>query len=115
MIQKKAIMKKEVNRPEEKAKKGKSQDLPYNPEVTKEDRQALNEKGQSMDKGQDKELDRKQDVDFTANDLDVPASNSNRPNKEGRIPDEQNWQYNKKGARPDETKQKDHPESDDKI
>lgn len=107
-------MKKKVNRPQEEAKKGKP-DLPYNPEVTKEDEQALNEKGQSMNKGQDKVLDREQEVDFSADELDVPASNSNLPEKEGRIPDEQNWQYNKKGARPDEAKQKDHPKSDKEI
>jgi len=40
-------------------------DLPYNPEITKEDKQALNEKGRSMDKGQDRELDHKEQVDFT--------------------------------------------------
>lgn len=34
-------MKKEVNRPEEEKKTGKPEDLPYNPEVTNEDMQAL--------------------------------------------------------------------------
>lgn len=108
-------MKKEVKRPQEEAKKSKPEDLPYNPELTREDEQALNEKGRSMNKGQDKDLDRKNDVDFTADELDVPASNSNLPDKEGRIPDEQNWQYNKKGARPDREKSKDHQKSDEKI
>ncbi|MCB7480128.1 hypothetical protein [Christiangramia sediminis] len=108
-------MEKKVNRPEEKEKKSKPADMPYNPEVTKEDKQALNAKGRSMNKGQDKALDRKRDVDFTADELDVPASNANLPDKEGRIPDEQNWQYNKKGARPDQEKSKDHPGSDEKL
>lgn len=108
-------MKKEVNRPQEEAKKSKPEDLPYNPEVTNEDKQALNDKGRSMNKGQDKDLDRDQKVDFTAEELDVPASNSNLPDKEGRIPDEQNMQYNNKGARPDHKKSTDHPKSDDKI
>ena len=108
-------MKKEVNRPEEEAKKSKPENLPYNPEVTKEDEQALNEKGRSMNKGQDKDLDRERKVDFTGNDLDVPASNSNRPDKEGRIPDAQNKQYNQKGARPDRKRSTDHPKSDEKI
>lgn len=108
-------MEKKVNRPEEEAKKSKPEDMPYNPEVTKEDKQALNEKGRSMNKGQDKDLDRERDVDFTADELDIPASNSNLPKEEGQIPDEQNWQYNKKGARPDQKKSKDHPESDEKI
>lgn len=108
-------MKKEVKRPQAEAKTSKPEDLPYNPKLTREDEQALNEKGRSMNKGQDKDLDRKEDVDFTANGLDVPASNSNLPDQEGRIPDEQNWQYNKKGARPDREKSKDHPKSDEKI
>jgi len=33
-----------------------NEDLPYNPEITKEDKEALNEKGRS-NKGQDKDLD----------------------------------------------------------
>ncbi len=109
-------MKKEVNRPEEEKKKGKPEDLPYNPEVTGEDKQALNEKGRSMNKGQDKALDdREAPVDFTANELDIPASNDAKPPKEGKIPDEQNWQYNDKGSRDSKDKSKDHPKSDKKI
>ncbi|MDX1543194.1 MAG: hypothetical protein R3214_04535 [Christiangramia sp.] len=108
-------MKKEVNRPEEKNKKGKPEDLPYNPEVTQEDKQALNEKGRSMNKGQDKALDRKQPVDFTAEEMDVPGSNTEGSARDGNIPDEQNWQYNKKGSRPGRQKSKDHPNSDKKI
>ncbi|WP_300438193.1 hypothetical protein [Christiangramia sp.] len=108
-------MKKEVKRPQEEAKKSKPKDMSYNPEVTKEDEQALNAKGRSMNKGQDKDLDREREVDFTGKDLDIPASNSDLPNKEGRLPDEQNWQYNKKAARPDHKKSTDHPKSDEKI
>jgi len=108
-------MKKEVNRPEEEAKKSKPENLPYNPEVTKEDEQALNEKGRSMNKGQDKALDHKKDVDFTGNDLDVPASNADIPKEKGQLPDEQNRQFNNKGARPDHEKSTDHPKSDEKI
>ncbi|MCG9972409.1 hypothetical protein [Christiangramia crocea] len=108
-------MKKEVNRPEEEKKKGKPEDLPYNPEVTKEDKQALNEKGKSMNKGQDKALDREEPVDFSAEELDVPGSNNEESNNEGQIPDEQNWQYNKKGSRPDRQKAKEHPNSDEDL
>lgn len=108
-------MKKEVNRPEEESKKKKPEDLPYNPEVTKEDKQALNEKGRSMNKGQDKELDREEPVDFTADNLDIPGSNNSEPTEETQIPDVQNRQFNKRGERPDRQKEKDHPKSDKKI
>lgn len=108
-------MEKKVNRPEEDRKKGKPEDLPYNPDVTKEDKKALNEKGRSMNKGQDKALDRDRPVDFTAEEMDVPGSNDAKPDKEGQLPDEENWQYNKKGARPDSEKAKEHPDSDEKL
>ncbi|MDT0676958.1 hypothetical protein [Autumnicola musiva] len=108
-------MKKEVNRPEEENKKKKPEDLPYNPEVTKEDKQALNEKGRSMNKGQDKELDRDRPVDFTGKDLDIPASNDNLPdNEKNPNPDEQNRQFNERGARQERDKAKDHPDSQTK-
>lgn len=109
------MMKKEVNRPSEEAKKSKPEDLPYNPEVTKEDKQALNEKGRSMNKGQDKDLDRNKKVDFTAEEMDVPASNDAKPGKRSELVDEENMQYNEKGSRPDHKKSTDHPKSDEKI
>lgn len=108
-------MKKEVNRPEEEKKKGKPEDLPYNPDVTTEDKQALNEKGRSMNKGQDKALDREEDVDFTAENLDIPGSNNDETGQGTTIPDEQNRQFNKRGERPDRQKEKDHPKSDNDI
>lgn len=108
-------MQKKVKRPAEEKKKGKPEDLPYNPEVTKEDKQALNQKGRSMNKGQDKDLDREKPVDFTAHKMDVPASNQNKPSKEGEIPDEQNWQYNKKGSPKARDMATDHKGSDKKI
>lgn len=108
-------MKKEVNRPQEEAKKKKPEDLPYNPEVTKEDKQALNEKGRSMNKGQDKQLDRDKNVDFTAEEMDIPASNDSKPEDKSQLVDEENMQYNEKGSRPDHKKSTDHPKSDKKI
>ncbi|TRO66508.1 hypothetical protein [Christiangramia sabulilitoris] len=81
-----------------------SEETTYNPEVTKEDKQALNEKGRSMNKGQDRALDREREVDFTASELDIPGSNDARPTKEGEIPDEQNLQYNDRGSRPEHKK-----------
>ena len=108
-------MKKEVNRPQEESKKKKPEDLPYNPEVTKEDKQALNEKGRSMNKGQDKQLDRDKDVDFTAEKMDIPASNDSKPQDKSELVDEENMQYNEKGSRPDHKRSSDHPKSDEKI
>lgn len=108
-------MKKEVNRPEEEKKTGKPEDLPYNPEVTNEDMQALNDKGKSMNKGQDKDLDRQRKTDFTPDELDIPASNDAKPNDGTDLVDEENMQYNKKGARPDRDISRDHPNSDKKI
>ncbi|MCP9200388.1 hypothetical protein MKO06_10735 [Gramella sp. GC03-9] len=108
------MMEKKVNRPEEEKKKGKPDNLPYNPDVTSEDKQALNQKGRSMNKGQDKDLDRERDVDFTSDEMDIPASGANDP-EEGDLPDAQNYQYNKKGKREDWEKSKDHPKSDKKI
>ncbi|MDT0685739.1 hypothetical protein [Autumnicola psychrophila] len=93
--------------------KEKKEDLPYNPDVTKEDKQALNEKGRSMNKGQDKALDRERPVDFTGKDLDIPASNDSLPDSDKNPnPDEQNFQFNERGARPDRDKAKDHPDSE---
>jgi len=108
-------MKKEVNRPQEEAKKSKSEDLPYNPELTKEDNQALNDKGRSMNKGQDKDLDRNKEVDFTADELDVPASNDTKRREKSEMVDEENMLYNKKGSRAEHKKSSDHPRSDEKI
>ncbi|MBZ9729020.1 hypothetical protein LB467_04920 [Salegentibacter sp. JZCK2] len=75
---------------EEKKKK-------YNPDITSEDKQALNEKGRSMDKGQDKELDRDVPVDFTADNLDIPGRNQNKKNDREELVDEENYQFNQKG------------------
>ena len=110
-------MDKKVNRPEEEKRKGKPEDLPYNPEITSEDKQALNKKGRSMNKGQDKDLDenRERKADFTPDELDIPASNDTKPQDKSELVDEENMQYNKKGAREDHERAKDHPRSDKKI
>ncbi|PKD17113.1 hypothetical protein APR41_06675 [Salegentibacter salinarum] len=71
----------------------------YNSDVTAEDKQALNEKGRSMNKGQDKELDREKPVDFTADNLDIPgSSNQTAKNDKDKLVDEENYQFNKKGT-----------------
>ncbi len=108
-------MDKKVNRPEEEKKKAKPENLPYNPDITSEDKQALNDKGKSMNKGQDAAKNRKREADYTANELDVPASNDNKPQNRSELVDEENMQYNKKGAREDHERAEDHPRSSKKI
>lgn len=76
-----------------------NKDLPYNPDITQEDKEALNEKGRSMNKGQDRELDHKEKVDFTPDELDIPASNDSRPEDKTDLVDEENMQFNNKGAK----------------
>ena len=98
-------MKNEVKRSEEKKTKG-EKDLPYNPNITNEDKQALNEKGRSMNKNQDKELDRQKDVDFTGKNLDIPGSNYDGTSKQKDIPDEANRQFNERGERTRKSEEK---------
>ncbi|WP_298247160.1 hypothetical protein [uncultured Christiangramia sp.] len=81
-----------------------NEDLPYNPEITKEDKEALNEKGRSMKKGQDKDLDRIEQIDFTPDELDIPASNETKPKDKAGLVDEENMQFNKKGATSEDEK-----------
>ncbi|UAB83577.1 hypothetical protein INR75_15560 [Zunongwangia sp. SCSIO 43204] len=97
--------------------RNKDQDLPYNPEITKEDEQALNDKGKSMNKGQDAELDNKATpTDFTAENLDIPGRNEADVSTDGAdIPDEENYQFNERGTKPEHQKQSEHPKSDEKI
>ena len=70
----------------------------YDSNVTAEDKQALNKKGRSMNKGQDKELDREKPVDFTADNLDIPGSNQTAKNDRDELVDEENYRFNKKGT-----------------
>ena len=97
--------------------RNKDQDLPYNPEITKEDEQALNDKGKSMNKGQDAELDNKATpTDFTAENLDIPGRNEADVSTDGAdIPDEENYQFNERGTKPEHQKESEHPKSDEKI
>ena len=83
-------------------------DLPYNPEITKEDKEALNEKGRSMNKGQDKDLDQKEQVDFTPDELDIPGSNDSRPEDKTDLVDEENMQFNNKGAKEEDVKSREN-------
>ena len=91
-------------------------DLPYNPDITDDDRQALNEKGHSMNRGQDKDLaDRERKVDFTGKDLDIPGRNERDTSTGTGIPDEENYQFNQRGSRSEEKKKSEHPNPDRDI
>lgn len=106
-----------ANKPIRKEDNIEINDLPYDPNVNSDDIQALHERGLSMDQGQDKALaDRERPVDFTAKDLDIPGRNEADTTHNGADnPDEENYQFNKRGARPEETKKADHPNPDREI
>ena len=54
-------------------------------------------------------------LDFTADSMDIPASNNAKPVDKTDLVDEENRQFNKKGSRPEHKKSSDHPRSDEKI
>jgi len=86
----------------------------YNPDITAEDKQALNKKGRSMNKGQDKELDKEKPVDFTADNLDIPGSNQTAKDDDEKLVDEENYRFNKKGVSKKNKSLDDIPDPDTK-
>jgi len=86
----------------------------YDSDITAEDKQALNEKGRSMNNGQDKDLDREKPVDFTADNLDIPGSNQTAKDDKEKLVDEENYRFNKKGAPEDRKSLDDLPDPDTK-
>ncbi|APS39707.1 MULTISPECIES: hypothetical protein [Salegentibacter] len=84
----------------------------YDSDVTSEDKQALNKKGRSMNKGQDKELDREKPVDFTADNLDIPGSNQTAKNDRDELVDEENYRFNKRGTEKEKRDLDDIPDPD---
>lgn len=76
-------------------------DIPYDPNITKDDKQALQERGQNMSPTDDQFLaDRERPVDFSAEDLDIPGRNQADTSHRGTdIPDEQNFQYDRSGMK----------------
>lgn len=95
----------------------KPKDLPYEPDITREDEMALPDKGLSMNQDEDRFLkEREKTVDFEADNLDIPGRNEPDTTSQGSdIPDEDNMQFNQRGKRKDETKDLDHPESDKPV
>src|SRR5699024_10683489 len=84
-----------VNNPdlaeEEGLRSPKEEDLPYNPDVTDEDLENLQHDNQHTDGGDDEMLrERREEVDFTGEDLDVPGSKTARESGRKGLPDEEN-------------------------
>ncbi|MGB7393373.1 MAG: hypothetical protein WA913_03165 [Pricia sp.] len=66
----------------------------YDPDVTQEDIDALGSKGLSMDTGDDRILEkRKQKLDFTGDNLDVPGRDTTNNTTTKNLKDEENTLY----------------------
>lgn len=106
-----------ANKPKREKDHIENNDLPYDPNINRDDKFALNDKGHSMDRGQDRDLaERERPVDFAGEDLDIPGRNErDTTHKNSEIPDEDNHQFNERGIRPDETRKEEHPNPDRKI
>jgi hypothetical protein len=82
----------------------------YNSDITAEDKQALNKKGRSMNKDQDKE----KSVDFTTDNLNIPGSNQTAKDDKDKLVDEENYKFNKKGTSKKNKNLEDLPDPDTK-
>ena len=78
-----------------------NENLPYNPEITKNDKDILRQENIHGDGGDDQQLrDRKKKVDFEGKDLDIPGSNqAKKQNNQSGLPDEENHLYSQGGDR----------------
>lgn len=81
-----------------KLKKKKEKKLPYNPEITEEDKKKLGDAAQNLrnDSGDDLLLkNREKKVDFTGKNLDVPGSRENKKKRKkgDTLKDEENELY----------------------
>ena len=106
-----------ANKPKREDDKIEKNEMPYDPNINKDDMQALQDKGLSMDQGQDKSLaERKRPIDFAGKDLDIPGRNeANTTHNGADIPDEANYQFNKRGVRSDADKNSEHPDPDREV
>lgn len=74
----------------------------YNSNVTKDDLQALGKKGLNMDTGDDSLLqDRKERIDFSGEDLDVPGRHEANLTPNSGLKDEENSLFGQGGDRKD--------------
>ena len=82
--------------------------LPYNPDITKEDLNALGDTSGNLKtgKGQDKELlNRNDNVDFTGKNLDVPGRTLPEDQNGSTMKDEENQLYSQGGPGNDHLEQ----------
>lgn len=82
--------------------------LPYDPNITKEDVNALGDKTGNLHKGkgQDQELlNRENQVDFTGKDLDVPGRTLPKNRNASEFKDEENQLYSQGGPGNDHLEQ----------
>ncbi|MBT0607968.1 hypothetical protein [Aequorivita echinoideorum] len=87
---------KENNKPKTSSQSN-DEKLPYNPEVTKHDRDILEQSNIHGDGGDDQQLrDRMENVDFEGKDLDVPGRNQAKK-KNGKFTDEENKLFSQGG------------------
>jgi hypothetical protein len=101
MIMEKSDNKPKANKPLRETDNMEKSDLPYDPNINKDDKQALQERGHSMSPTDDQFLaDREESVDFAAEDLDIPGRNIADTTQRGTdLPDEENFQYDKSGVK----------------
>lgn len=90
-----------ANKPLRDSDRIEKNDLPYDPNINRDDKQALQERGLNMSPADDEFLaDRERPVDFAADDLDIPGRNEADTTHRGTdIPDEENFQYDQSGVR----------------
>lgn len=88
-------------------KENEDEKLPYDPELNREDRQALPDENLSMDMEDDRDrflAERKRPVDFTGEDLDIPEKDLEVGRDGLGIPDEENQQYSDRRPKSKEDK-----------
>lgn len=89
---------KAAGKKKETSKQKNKKDLPYNPEVTKEDEEALQHENLHTDGKEDEELrERKEKVDFTGRDLDIPGRRTAKKSGRKGMTDEENQLFSQGG------------------
>jgi len=92
-------------------------DLPYDPNITKDDLQALDERSINRSPSEERFLaERDRPVDLTAEDLDIPGTDLADTTHEGTdIPDEENFQYDERGVENTGLDENDLPDPDSNL
>jgi len=88
--------------------KSEDKKTPYNPEITKEDKDLLGDKSGNLrqDNGDDQILKKRpNEPDFAAKNLDIPGGRNARPLTNERYPDEENRHHSLGSAHNDNLEQ----------